>query len=306
MIGSSAVRALRESDYKIIGCDTKKYSTVLDMVDKYYQVPAEFQAENYINFLKKVIQKENVGFILPISEPEIEVINQRRDEIEPLGVKLLLNNSTIIDNFLDKLKTVQYLENIDVRVPKTMPLSIYDGSFGYPIIIKARKGWGSKSLWKAENTRDLEYIKYKDDGALIVQEYIGNDDEEYTTGVFSDGNVASSISFKRTLGFGGLSIEAALVDEPFLDDLAQHIAKEVKLIGSINIQTRKAGNIFMPHEINPRLSSTLIFRKRFGFNDALWWVEVLDGKGYSYKKQYKSGRALRGLTEHYFDLEKAE
>ena len=302
-IGCSAVRALRDSVSRIVGCDINQHSPVSDIVDKFYEAPPASAKDHYIDFLRGVIREENICFFLPISEPEIEAVDSIREELEALGVRLLLNNEKILDNFLDKLSTVQYLNSIGIRVPKTTLLSNYDSSFGFPVIIKARKGSGSKSLWIADNSVDLDYIKTKDNGDLIVQESIGLAKDEYTTGVFSDGQTTSSITFRRKLGFGGLSIEAVLENVPFLDNMAQKISKETGLVGSINIQSRRSGDIFIPYEINPRLSSTMLFRKRFGFDDAVWWLNVLLGKGYSYLKKYKSGRAIRYLSEYYFDVE---
>lgn len=111
------------------------------------------------------------------------------------------------------------------------------------------------------------------------------------------------------MGLGGLSVEAVLVDEPFIENMASYIIAEATgLIGSINIQSRRLANenIFIPFEINPRLSSTLLFRKRFGFDDLVWWLDVLSGKDYHYEKQYKSGRAVRYVSECYFDVETLE
>jgi carbamoyl-phosphate synthase large subunit len=305
-IGSAAVRSLDKAGYKIIGCDMKPHSPVSNRVDKYHIAPPAHDTQIYMKFLNEVILKENINFFLPISEPEMEVLNLRRDEIETSGAKLLLNNKTILDNFLDKLKTVKYLRDMGIEVPGTMPLSVYDGSFGYPLIVKARKGCGSKRFWKIETPIDLDYIKQKDDGFLIAQEDIGGDDEDYTTGVFSDGSAVSSITFRRKLGYGSLTIEAMLADEPFLDNLSRQIGEKTQLKGSINIQSRKVGNIFIPYEINPRLSSTLLFRKKFGFDDAIWWLNILQGKGYSYSKKYKSGIAVRCLSECYFNMEKIQ
>ena len=307
-IGSSAVRALREAAHKIIGCDIKFYTPVFHLADKFYQAPAASDTENYLDFLKDIIKKENIEAFLPISEPEIRILNTRRKEIGTLGIKLLLNNRTIIETFLDKLITARYITSIGLIAPKTTLLREYDGSFGFPLIVKPRAGYGSKKLWILEDQNDLDYLRLKDDGCLIVQEYIGSESEEYTTGVFSDGNNVSSITFRRRLGYGGLSAEAILVDEPALENLSVRIAKATGLIGGINIQSRRLdySNIFVPFEVNPRLSSTLLFRKRFGFDDAVWWLNVLFGKGYSYKKEYKSGRAIRCVSECYFDMESFE
>jgi carbamoyl-phosphate synthase large subunit len=305
-VGCSAVRALRESANTIIGCDIKPNPPVLDIIDDFHLVPRASEADQYIASLKDIIQKKNVDFFLPVSEEEIAVLNTRKDELESLGVQILINNEEIIDNFLDKLKTAQYLDTIGIKVPKTSLLSIYDGSFGFPLIVKARKGSGSKRLWTVQDLDDLDYVKNRDNGDLIAQELIGSAEEEYTTGVFSDGQVVSSITFRRILGFGGVSIEAVLEDVPFLEDMAQQIGSELNLIGCINIQSRRTDNIFIPHEINPRLSSTLLFRKKFGFDDAVWWLNAIRGKKHSYKKKYKAGIARRALSEYYFDIELIE
>lgn len=302
-IGCSAVRSLREVAWKIVGCDMKPYSPVSHLIDKFYEVPAATDTTDYMTLLRKIIIREKIEFFLPVSEPEIEVLNTRRKELKALGVQLLLNNQNIIDTFLDKLKTVQYLKGLNIRVPRTMLLSDYDDSYGYPVIVKSRKSHGSKKLQKIVALHDLEYVRKKNDGSLLIQECIGSDKEEYTTGVFSDGNIISSITFQRKLGFGSMSIEAILADEPFINNIAQHIARDMGLIGSINIQSRRVGNDFVVFEINPRLSSTMLFRKKFGFDDAVWWLNVLLGKGYSYKRKFKSGRAVRCLSECYFDIE---
>ena len=151
-------------------------------------------------------------------------------------------------------------------------------------------------------------MRFKDDGLLIVQECLGSESDEYTTGVFSDGRQISSITFKRKLGYGSLSAEAILVDNPFLENLSKQVAEATHLIGSINIQSRRLGNddLFVPFEINPRLSSTLLFRKKFGFDDAVWWLDGLRGKSYSYERKYRSGRAIRYVSECYFDIVKME
>ena len=303
-IGSSAVRSFREAAKKIIGCDMRPHTSVSMLLDKFYQAPAATDKTRYLDFIGEVIKREKVDFFLPISEAEIEILNKERPRIEALGTRLLLNNQNIIDTFLDKIKAVKYLEGLDIKVPRTMLLSSYDGSYGYPVVVKSRKGHGSKKLWKVMDSRDLEYVRGKDDGSLLIQEHIGSEEDEYTTGIFSDGDNVSSITFRRELGFGSMSIEAILSDQPYIDNMAKRIAKDTGLVGSINMQCRRVGDDFIPFEINPRLSSTLLFRKRFGFDDAVWWLDILRGNRYSYKPVFKSGKAVRSLSECYFNMEK--
>jgi carbamoyl-phosphate synthase large subunit len=282
----------------------KEGCPVNSMLDSFFKAPAASDQDKYMAFLKDVISAEQVDAFLPISEPEIEVLNERRDEIESLGVKLLLNNQLIIDNFLDKLRMAHFLKNLGIKTPRTILLRDYDGSIGFPLIIKPRRGYGSKHLWKVEDEDDLAYVKKKDDGLLIVQEYLGRIEEEYTTGVFSDGCKVSSITFKRRIGFGGLSAEAVYSECPFLEELSEKIASSTDLRGCINIQSRRIDeNLFVPFEINPRLSSTLPFRKHFGFDDAVWWLHILFGESYSYIRKFKAGKVVRFVSDYYFDME---
>ncbi|MBT3387332.1 MAG: ATP-grasp domain-containing protein [Desulfobacula sp.] len=307
-IGSGAVRALRSEAGRLIGCDVTSYCPVMELLDGFCRVPLAAQKKNYIENINQIIKQEKIDFVLPISEPEIEVINSCRNEINLKPNGLLMNNPIIVETFLDKLATADYLNTLGIKVPKTMKLESFDNQFDFPVIVKSRKGCGSKKNWLIKNNKEMEQLRSESDDSIIfqdciAQECIGTIEEEFTTGVFCDGKKTESITFRRKLGYGGLSIEAVYEKVPFLEEMAKNIAKETGLMGSINIQTRRTGDIYIPFEINPRLSSTLMFRKKFGFDDAVWWLNVLQNKGFSYAQKYKSGRAMRYLSERYFDME---
>lgn len=109
----------------------------------------------------------------------------------------------------------------------------------------------------------------------IIQQYVGSEDDEYTVGVFSDGQKVESIAFRRKLGFGGMTIKAESVQIPEIEKIASAIAKSFSLQGSVNVQLRKEGGEYYVFEINPRLSSTVRLRYKAGFKDCIWWLEML-------------------------------
>lgn len=301
-IGCSVVRSLRGAVERVVGCDMRSHSPVHNLLDNFYEVPAAMESDRYLMRLKDIIVQQGISFFLPTSEPEIRLINENRNLMQELSLKVLINDRAIIGTFLDKLQTTRFLQGIGVIVPRTEMLRDYKGELDFPVIVKPRTGYGSKRIWRADNFEDLDYLRRKDDGLLIVQEYIGEDTEEYTTGVFSDGHSVSSITFRRKLGFGGLSVEAVLADTPAMDELARRISTAIQLRGCINIQTRRVGDTFIPFEINPRLSSTVLIRKQFGFDDAVWWLDLLCGKPFHYRKRYQSGKVIRCVSECYFDM----
>ena len=147
----------------------------------------------------------------------------------------------------------------------------------FPVIVKEKFGCGSHSVYIVNSENELNnIICYMEDP--IIQEYIGDDSNEYTLTIFSDGEVVNYIAFRRTLGFGGMSRYVELVFDEKIEELAFTVADLFSLKGSINIQMRRANNNYYIFEINPRISSTMGFRLQLGFNDVEWWLNMLEGK----------------------------
>ena len=301
-IGNSYAKSVANEEFSLIGCDINSSKCEKSLFEQLFQVPSASQPQKYLDAIKNICHEYAVDLVVPICEPEIKTFHENRKECSSWKTQVLINNDLILDNFLDKYKTMKYLESIDIKVPKTYLLKDYRDQLGYPMIVKRRNSCGSKNIWKVEANVDLEYLKRKDDGMYLIQEYLQKDDQEFTTGVFSDGKNISSITFKRRLGLGGLSVEVDLADSPEMDGMVEKIARETKLIGSINIQSRLCEGTYIPFEINPRFSSTLSFRKQFGFADCLWWPRVGLGGAYEYKRQYKSGHGERYLAESYAEM----
>ena len=304
-IGCSASRALMPSVYRIIGCDAKPLSEAWygDLVDVFEIVPPAKEKSAYIKSINHIIHKYGVDYFLPISEPEIELVNRHKREFTIDPNRILINNPLIVETFLDKQTTIQFLKEIGITVPESIPLSQFTNQFNFPLMVKSRRGCGSKRNWKVCNKKELSKLRATGENELIVQQYIGSSDEEYTTGVFSDGIATAAISFKRKLGYGGLSVEVKFENIPFLDHLAEFIALKTGLRGSLNIQSRREGEIYIPFEINPRLSSTLLFRKKFGFDDAVWWMNLLNDKPFEYRRKFACGSAIRYLSEKYYNMQ---
>ena len=108
--------------------------------------------------------------------------------------------------------------------------------------------------------------------------------------------------FKRRLGYGSLTKVVELVKVDAMREISLKLAKHIGLKGSINLQFRKIGEEYVLLEINPRLSSTVYLRNYFGFTDIKWWLDLLEGKSFSYVPKYRSGVAVRRVAEIFFDI----
>lgn len=303
-IGHGIIKCLKEmeSEPTLIGCDIDKYAAGKGFVDAFYIAPRASQEQDFVDFISLILDKHNIDYIIPSTEYEIKVFNKYRKYFDEKEVKLLINNDMIITTFLDKHKTYRFFKENNLPFPKTYLLSEFKNQLSFPVILKLRESAGSKGVFMVNDEKELEYFKDKYNDA-IIQEVIGDIDDEYTIGVFSDGQSINHIAFRRYLGLGSLSKYVELADDPKIKELAEDIAKLTNLKGSINIQVRKIEDEYVVFEINPRISSTVYFRNYFGFQDVKWWIDTMEGKNIEYVKKYKKGIGVRTLGEVFFELE---
>lgn len=102
---------------------------------------------------------------------------------------------------------------------------------------------------------------------------------------------------------GGLTARGEVIKDTVIESYVRAIASVLELNGVINVQLRLTRDGPRLFEINPRLSSTLVFRDKMGFSDLRWWVRDTVGQDYAPKiQQYKpppiGTRFYRGTHEY--------
>ena len=76
------------------------------------------------------------------------------------------------------------------------------------------------------------------------------------------------------------------------------LAEKLHLIGSINVQLRMRENDPVVFEINPRFSSTVLFRHLFGFKDLEWSIQdIIDYEIGSFTKVREGRKFYKGFNE---------
>lgn len=296
-VGMSTVRALHKHGYAIIGTDISPYCAAKDLLKRFYQVPTA-ASPDYLTAIRSIVRNDNISVALPISEAEITTFSA--PAASPFPCAVAVHRREVIEIFLDKFKSMQWLSKHGLAVPTTSNLEVYDNSLPYPLIIKPRTGCGSSQVHVILDDFDLAYYQKKAGPNCIIQEYIGSPEEEYTTGVFCNETEISAITFKRKL-VSGCSWEVETVMDPAMTETARAIGYALGTKGCLNIQTRKINGKHVIFEINPRISGTVMFRALAGFEDAHWWIRVLLGESISaYIPTHSFRIGLRFLGETTF------
>jgi carbamoyl-phosphate synthase large subunit len=329
--GEQIFKALRiaSTPYEIIGGDMSAFSKGLYEADYAYILPPASDPI-YLNALLAVCKKHHVRVLFHGSEPELRVMSEKRAIIEDAGIFLPINSQRVIDLCLDKARTMSWLRENGFDCPTTVEVSKVTDLEGFdslPAVLKPSiGGGGSANTFLAQSREDLialakHLLSFQP--SLVVQEYVGTPESEYTVGVLTDmdGNLLNSIAVKRTIT-SGLSNKIKVLNHTGNDKLGQVLAissgisqgeigpfpevtrpcEKIALVmgsrGPLNIQCRFVDGKLYPFEINPRFSGTTSLRAMVGYNepDILVRIHVL-GEKIKPRFPYRSGYITRGLVE---------
>jgi carbamoyl-phosphate synthase large subunit len=270
-IGQSIGKILKSNTIfsSVLGCDLHDNHAGKFIFDECHTI-VECRSEDYLSDIEKIVIEHNIDLILPVSEPELRFLSGR-------GIDKLFNRPVIKANEVslkigfDKLATANFLRDHELPYPNSIIIADLVDPF-FPIILKSRDGSGSKNLYIIADMEDFNYYSKKFPG-FLAQEMIGSVDDEYTCGLFrSLSGEVRSIIYKRKL-VGGFSGYGSVEKDEDIKHLLEKIALSLNLRGSINVQLRTSPKGPCVFEINPRFSSTVMFRHLMGFQDVIWSVQ---------------------------------
>ncbi|MDC1319579.1 ATP-grasp domain-containing protein [Litorivicinus sp.] len=279
---------------QIHGIDTDQDHLANFLLDHCEQSPGAAEA-NYLEWLERYIELNKIDLFIPSSEAEMAVISKAG--LERIGhSQILINSRHIVTTFLDKYETLRFLSSKSVSVPDHGILSDSKPN-RYPVVLKPRFGQGSKEIYIATGKNQLPH---NTDG-YVWQEKLDPDYEEYTCAIYvSRDGIRQNLIIRRRLA-GGFTSIGEVIEDAEIENYLLSIADAAELTGLINVQLRKTRDGPLLFEINPRLSSTLVFRDLLGFQDFRWWVS--DTVGFpklNYVRPLTGTKFYRGISEHVF------
>lgn len=225
------------------------------------------------------MNQEKPDFYIPLSEAELRVLARCSKEFldNILGrTTIIWSSSKVLSLFLSKISTVNYLQSIGILTPKTYTNANNLDESNFPLIVKPDQGSGSKKIFICRNVTELDAALVFVDNP-IIQEFIPGDENEYTVGVYSKkGSQTKVVQFRRNLAGEGFTSWCEVVKFEKVEDICKHIAIDLQLDGSINIQLKEKDGLFYVFEVNPRFSSTVNIRSKIGFKDVAWSIGNFD------------------------------
>ncbi|MFZ5998430.1 MAG: ATP-grasp domain-containing protein [Nitrospirota bacterium] len=307
ILGYGILRSLKQSGKSVRLIGTTIYA---DSVAQYFcdvfELAPPTDDPGYIDWLLKAITKHHVELIIPGIEVDVYKWIEHLPILEKTGVKALLNNRDLILLCKDKWSFHEKL--IEMNTPYAIDTSLESDfdvlvdKFGLPFLLKPRRGFGSKGIVTIDSSKTFLKHQHAIGPLLMAQPLIGNENEEFTTSAFCDGNGSyfASMTMKRRLSKSGFTEKAEVVTMDEIQRALVMLCAYFKPIGPTNFQFRKHDGGLKLLEINPRISSSTSIRTAFGYNECNMALEFyLEGKKPT-QPLIRKGRAVRYIEDLIF------
>ncbi len=293
-------------DAKIIGACVNKDSNGKYITDKFYLSPYA-NDNNFIPWLIEICNKEEINLVLSGVEENIFAISNNIAKLKSAtNAIFIVANREQLEIGNDKLKTCQWLKNNNFNYPQyadaqnKKDIEKLLNKTSFPIIAKPRNGKGSKGIFVINSKNELDKL-IPELGNYVVQEMLGNDEDEYTVATYTNncGIFQDAIILKRRLQNGNTIYAETIFNQDIYEE-CKKITRALGIKGPLNIQLRMHKNKPVCFELNVRFSGTTPIRDLLGFKDLQAAISE-----YCYKKNdlkeffnIRKGKVIRIFKEY--------
>lgn len=263
------IERLKKEGHNIIGCDIYPKDWIANSlsVNKFYQAPYVTDKEKYLNFLKVICKEEQINYLIPLTDVEVDVINANRELF--INTIICLSAKESIEICRNKYSLYKFLksQNIECLIPTGLLSDVSLENIKYPVVIKPYNGRSSQGLNYIESKSELEIFLNKNhaDNYVIQPKVLGR---IITVDVLRNNSffvATARAELLRTLNGAGTSV-TVFFDE-YLWDTCKEIAERLNIIGCVNfefIQINEHEYKFL--ECNPRFSGGVAFSCMAGYD----------------------------------------
>ena len=291
-VGQGIIKALKlisDLEIKIISADMSALATGLYSADVAYTIPA-VSSQKYLNRLTDIFVHEKVQYYFPGTDVELRFCAENaQDFLQDYGVHVVVSPLSVIEIADDKYKTYEYLKNHNFSFPETTLGDDVDiEKIDFPVVVKPRVGCRSIGVSVVQNSGELQ-TRLLNESDLIVQEYIGPNNLEFTCTCVVINNTASEVLILRRDLRSGDTYRAEPIISQTISEYISKLSLALKIKGSCNFQLRlDSKGIPKLFEINSRFSGTTPFCAQLGFNPVEYYLKNIIGINYEYEIDFNS------------------
>ena len=243
------VSAFGRAGARTLAVDVNPLAPALYHADAHAFVP-RIDVAAYVPALSELVRVHDISLVVPLTDLDHGVLSRAKDE---LGALVLLPAPEIVDALADKWAAHALFVERGIGSPDTWLPDALPDVLPYPVLVKARHGFGSRGIYRCKDARELEFFLGYTEYDSMVQACCRG--EEFSIDVFCDLESRCLNAVPRTMieSKGGESIKGMTIRDEQLIEVGRHVAETLELVGPANIQCfREPDGSHRVTDINPR------------------------------------------------------
>jgi carbamoyl-phosphate synthase large subunit len=244
------VTAFGRAGATTIATDLSDLAPALYAADVRALVP-QVDDPRYIDALSELAQIHDVRLVVPLTDLDHLVLARARDRFASAVV--LVPGPETIERCSDKYLAHIFFEEQGIGSPPTWLPDDLPDVLPYPVLVKARTGFGSRHIYRAHDEHEMRFYLERTAADSMVQELCRG--EEFSVDVFCDLDSRCLNAIPRTMieSKGGESIKGMTIQDPELIEYGRRVAETLRLVGPGNVQCfREPAGELLVTDVNPR------------------------------------------------------
>jgi carbamoyl-phosphate synthase large subunit len=243
------VSAFRRAGAHTVAADLDPLAPALYHAHEHALVPPVADP-GYVPALRDLVRLHGLELVVPLTDLDHGVLARGREE---LGALVLLPAPAVVDALADKWLSHLLFGKRGIGSPASWLPAALPAELPFPVLVKARRGFGSRGIYRCDDRRELEFfLGYTTHDSLVQACCLG---EEFSIDVFCDLESRCLNAVPRTMiqSKGGESIKGRTIRDEELIELGCSVAERLGLVGPANIQCfREPDGSLLVTDINPR------------------------------------------------------
>jgi carbamoyl-phosphate synthase large subunit len=243
------VTAFRRAGARTLATDLNQLAPALYHADAHAFVP-RVDDPTYVDALHALVREHDVKLVMPLTDLDHGVLARARDR---LGALVLLPTPELVDALADKWLAHRLFEKHGIGSPPTWLPDDLPADLEFPVLVKARHGFGSRGIYRCEDRRELEFfLGYTTHDSMVQTACRG---EEFSIDLFCDLDSRCLNAIPRTMieSKGGESIKGMTIDDDELVEVGRFVSETIGLVGPATVQCfREPDGTHRVTDINPR------------------------------------------------------
>jgi len=206
----------------------------VDIVTAFGKAGAETVAAD-VNPLAPALYAADRYFLAPLID-DPGYVSALAAAVAELAALVLLPGAEVAERTNDKFETHLFLQERGIGSPAAWLPDELPSDLPYPVLVKARRGFGSRNIFRAEDRGELEFYLARTPADSFVQEVCGG--EEFSMDVFCDleGQCLNSIPRTMIESKGGESIKGMTIADEELVALGRAVSEALGVVGPATVQ----------------------------------------------------------------------